>query len=50
MEKFFICLIILILIIYLFKDNKENFKTTTWGFGMFEIPFFSITREVKEDN
>lgn len=43
MNKIFLIIIILILLIYLFKDNRENFKSKTWGFGMFEIPFFSIT-------
>jgi hypothetical protein len=45
MNKLFLIIIILILLIYLFKDNKESFKSKTWGFGMFEIPFFSITMD-----
>ena len=43
MCKLFYLFILLILIIYLLKDNKEYFKSKVWGFGMFEIPIFSIT-------
>ena len=43
MNKLFLIIIILIFLIYLFKSNKESFNSRTWGFGMFEIPFFSIT-------
>lgn len=48
MNKFIITLLILIITICILKGNIETFKTTTWGFGMFEIPFFSITREIKD--
>jgi len=45
MNKFFLSIILLILFVYLFKDNRENFKSKTWGFGFFEIPFLSITMD-----
>ena len=48
MNILFLILVILIFVVYLLKDSKENFKSKTWGFGMFEVPIFSIT--VDENN
>lgn len=45
MNIIFVFAMVFIFVIYILKNNIENFKSKTWGFGMFEIPFFSITMD-----